>query len=958
MINKALFGLLITALLSFNQGAAEANEYNFDFFALFENHGSIMLLIEAESGAIIRANKAAAAFYGYPKDVLESMTIQQINMLSPEEVAQERRAAAAQKRNHFIFPHRLADGTIRTVEVYSYPFLLGEVTILFSIVQDITDREASRLQLQQSLQRLTRAEQITGLGHWELHLDTGMVTGSDGAEVVYGLTGNIWPIAAIQAIPLPEYRSMLDTALDGLIHRNEPYNVRFRIRGPADGRILYIHSMAEYNPEKKIVFGTIHNITGEMEKAALLRRNQNLTTYSLIAFILILMMFIWLLGLNVRRRKIAESSLKNWLRMERLITQVSTSFVSSSAENLHAKITEMMALVGEELNVDRCSLLEFTPSRENMTINHQWCRDGIDPEKQHYVSMPLQNYPWLAKQILTGKYIFVPDVANLPEEAAVERADLQRQRIRTLLMIPTKLFKQITGYLVFAHAREIRRWSYEEIAFLIVLSNILSDAMEKSMIENKLYSEKERLKITLSSVGDGVITTDNQGRVESINQVAQNMTGWSEAEAIGKAFQDLFPIVNEYTREPTENPVEKVLQTGHVSGLANHTLLIAKDGREIAIADSAAPIKDNLGKIYGVVLVFRDVTEERANLREIEYLSFHDQLTGLYNRRFFETELKRLDTPRNLPISLVSADVNGLKLTNDAFGHEAGDALLKKAAEVMTGQCRADDIIARTGGDEFVLLLPRTGPEETRQIVKRIQDKVGEIYIGTVKLSISMGWAHKDVPEMDISQALKQAEKYMYHRKLFERQSILGAIINTIIGTLHEKYKREEQHSQRVSRLSVEIGRAMRLQDDIIEGLYNMGTLHDIGKIAVPEGVFNKEGSLTPEEWSEIKRHPEVGYRILSSVNDLAEIAEYILAHHERWDGQGYPKGLRQKEIPLQARIMAVADAYDAMVSERSYRKTLSQAEAVDELLRNAGTQFDPEVVRIFVEAVVYRAGT
>jgi HD-GYP domain-containing protein (c-di-GMP phosphodiesterase class II) len=150
----------------------------------------------------------------------------------------------------------------------------------------------------------------------------------------------------------------------------------------------------------------------------------------------------------------------------------------------------------------------------------------------------------------------------------------------------------------------------------------------------------------------------------------------------------------------------------------------------------------------------------------------------------------------------------------------------------------------------------------------------------------------------------------------------------------------------------------MGLQDDIIEGLHNMGILHDIGKIAVPEAVLNKEGSLTAEEWSEIRRHPEVGYRILSSVNDLAEIAEYVLAHHERWDGQGYPKGLRQKEIPLQARIMAVADAYDAMVSERTYRKTLSRAEAVDELLRNAGTQFDPEVIRIFIEAVISRVET
>jgi diguanylate cyclase (GGDEF)-like protein/PAS domain S-box-containing protein len=667
------------------------------------------------------------------------------------------------------------------------------------------------------------------------------------------------------------------------------------------------------------------------------------------------MMFTLLLGLNVRRRKAAECSLKSRLQMEQLITQVSTSFVGSSAENLQDKLAEMMALVGKELNVDRCSLLELTPNGNYMTIDHEWCRDRIESQKQHYMSMPLQNYPWLAKQILNGKYIFIPDVENLPEAAAIEKADFQRQGILTLLMIPIKPFEQIIGYLTFDHVRERRLWNDEEIAFLGVLSNILSDALKKCMMENRLYNEKERLRITLSSVGDGVIATDRQGRIESINQVAQELTGWSESEAMGKAFQEVFPIVNEYTRDPLENPVEKVLSTGHIIGLANHTLLIAKDGREIAIADSAAPIQDNLGKTYGVVLVFRDATEERSNLRKIEYLSFHDQLTGLYNRRFFEAELKRLDTSRNLPISLVIADVNGLKLTNDAFGHEAGDTLLKKAAEVIAGQCRSDDIIARIGGDEFVILLPRTGQEETKQIVKRIQNKCGEIYIGTVLLSISMGWAQKDMPDMDISEVLKQAENYMYRRKLFESQSILGTTVNMIIRTLHEKNKREEQHSQRVSEVSAEIGRAMGLKEEIIEDLRNVGMLHDIGKIAVPEDVLNKNGSLTPEEWREIQRHPEVGYRILSSVNDLAEIAEYVLAHHERWDGQGYPKGLRQKEIPLQARIMAVADAYDAMVTERTYRKTMSKAEAVEELVRNAGTQFDPEAVRIFVEAVASR---
>ena len=241
------------------------------------------------------------------------------------------------------------------------------------------------------------------------------------------------------------------------------------------------------------------------------------------------------------------------------------------------------------------------------------------------------------------------------------------------------------------------------------------DITDHKRLETALEKEKNLLETTLISVGDGVISTDNKGNIVFLNRVAEFLTGWTQEAARGKSIEEVFNIVNEFTREKSENIVKKALESGKMIELANHTILISKDGIERPIEDSAAPIVQENGEIVGVVLVFRDFSEKKQKLKEIEFLSYHDQLTGLYNRRFYEEELKRLDTERNLPMTIVMGDVNGLKLINDSFGHVMGDELLKKVAEVIKKGCRTDDIIARLGGDEFVILLPKTDALKQRK---------------------------------------------------------------------------------------------------------------------------------------------------------------------------------------------------------------------------------------------------
>ncbi len=479
------------------------------------------------------------------------------------------------------------------------------------------------------------------------------------------------------------------------------------------------------------------------------------------------------------------------------------------------------------------------------------------------------------------------------------------------------------------------------------------DITERKELEKARAEEAAIQKMTLLSIGDGVISTNRQGEIYLFNKVAEQLTGWTKEEAFGKSLEEVFDIRNEFTQERSISPVREVLETGKTIEIANHTILVSKDGIERPIEDSAAPIKDEDGNINGVVLVFRDFTEKKERQAKIEYLSYHDYLTGLYNRRFFEEELKRLDTERNLPITLVMADVNGLKLANDAFGHAIGDELLRKVAEVMKEKCRADDIIARIGGDEFMFLLPKTDSDEAEIIVQRINATLVQEKINSIALSVSFGWETKRETAEEMTTIYKKAEDYMYRRKLSEGSSMGSRTIKVIISTLYEKNIREEQHSQRVSELCAAIGIALDIGAEDLGELRTGGLMHDIGKITLDETILNKPGKLNGSEWFEIKRHSETGYRILSSVNEFSHLADCVLAHHERWDGKGYPNGLKGTEIPLQARIMALADAYDAMTSDRPYRKALSEDTVIAEIKSNSGKQFDPIVARVFLEKVL-----
>jgi len=484
---------------------------------------------------------------------------------------------------------------------------------------------------------------------------------------------------------------------------------------------------------------------------------------------------------------------------------------------------------------------------------------------------------------------------------------------------------------------------------LVGVTGIMSDITERKWAEVLLRRAEEKYRSIFENAIEGIFQSTLDGHFIVANPACARILGYSSSEDLitqGPDTEWRYFVDPERYREFQHQLEER----GVVQKF--ETEVYRRDSSRIWISLNALAIRDPSGAMLFYEGTLEDITERKWADDQIRYLSFHDKLTGLYNRLYFEEEIKRLDTERQLPISIIMGDVNGLKLVNDAFGHQEGDKLLTRIAVILRESCRKEDVIARLGGDEFAIFLPRTSYKFTMEIVERIKTACSQASYDPVQLSIALGAVTKDDPNQETQDILKEAEERMYRSKLLESKSVRASIISSLRRTLFEKSHETEEHTNRIQQLSLQIGRAFGLSDSELDDLALLATLHDIGKIAIPEGIIIKPGDLSPEEWELIWKHPEIGYRIAGSSPELAPIAEAILAHHEWWNGSGYPRGLKGEEIPLISRIIALVDAYDVMTHGRPYKEAVGKEASLQELNRKAGTQFDPVLTELFIKLV------
>ena len=467
-----------------------------------------------------------------------------------------------------------------------------------------------------------------------------------------------------------------------------------------------------------------------------------------------------------------------------------------------------------------------------------------------------------------------------------------------------------------------------------------------------LEESKSELRLILDTAAEGIYGIDLDGKCTFCNMRCLELLGYKdEEELIGK---DMHDLIHSRYKDGSKLPISqcrihKVIISGEKVHAEDEVFWRA-DGTYFEVQYYAYP-KNKNNKLVGGVITFMNISERIKNEEKIQYLSYHDSLTGLINRQGFEMEIFKYNRAECLPLSIIYGDLNCLKLSNDIFGHTAGDNLIIKVARVLQSVCGNNGTGARIGGDEFVLLLPCTDPQGVGKIMAQIKQDLVQDTSQVIKCSISMGSYTKYSLEESVEQSFRKAENEMYLEKTSQRNRNEMLMLAELISALHERSPREKNHSENINRLCGKMGIALEWPQSDIKNVKDAGFYHDIGKIVLSDELLCKTSKLSTMEKLEKQQHPIVGYRILNLFDNTLDLAEAVYYHHERWDGNGYPKGLKGEEIPIQSRIIAIAEQYDNLLNPIN-DQALRQGEALLRIQQLSGVKFDPQLTDLFISIV------
>ena len=468
--------------------------------------------------------------------------------------------------------------------------------------------------------------------------------------------------------------------------------------------------------------------------------------------------------------------------------------------------------------------------------------------------------------------------------------------------------------------------------------------------EQKATKEVAQLTYLLKNViennNGGVAVFDKKMNYLYVSELYKKQFNLNE-DPVGKNHYELFPDLPDKFKEAHQRSLK-----GEILGQSKDTYL-RSSGEQMYSSWSTRPWYDTKGDIGGIISYVQIITDQVIKEMQLEYASKHDTLTGLFNRKYLVERAAELDTQQGSSIGIMMVDLNGLKLINDAYGYQDGDTVIKMVADKLKTCAASCGELFRIGGDEFAFIAKDATDEDMRAYIRTVHEKVSEITYKNIKLSVSAGYAIKSSDKDLLSDVLREAESNLLRNKLLDSTSLRNSAIKGILQTLTDKHEVEKTHSMRVQSLCMKMGEVLDFDKEDMDELSYAAVLHDIGKIAIPDAILGKPAKLTEEEFEIMKTHTTKGYEILKSADQYTDLAKYALTHHEKFDGTGYPNGTKGEDIPLISRIIAIADAYEAMTADRPYRKAQPLSFALDQLNKYKGKQFDPKLVDLFVDKVI-----
>ena len=610
----------------------------------------------------------------------------------------------------------------------------------------------------------------------------------------------------------------------------------------------------------------------------------------------------------------------------------------------HQLVIEMLLdTAGKFVRADRLYLFLYDFEKDTACIVYQWPAESSSFKKQPR-TIPLSELTPVLNYHLKGEAVYLPWTFK-PGKSTVDSYLFNGSKKCSAVLVPLVFQEQCLGFVGLEKTGVENGFLSKDVELLSAVSELIAGIKVRSKRDREALKLNKKYVELVENTSDWIWETSAEGIFTFSNLQAEKLTGYSRAELIGES---AFSFMRPEEAERVRNIVTAAV-TGRYGLQQVQNEFIHKNGRPVYFETSGEAVFDAKGNVAGFRGISRDVSEKVKSNRQLAYMSMHDRLTGLYNRNYFEEEIRRLAKSRDYPITVIYADVNGLKAVNDAFGHEKGDELLKEAARALKTSLRSCEVLARIGGDEFAAVLLNTDKETARKVARRIRKKVA-LYNKkrkAVPLSLAVGMATAVESGQSLEELLNKADDLMYKDKILHRMNASHTYSNLPASIMAGEFFGSEEAS-RLLDLCLGLANALRLNPPAISKLEKLVSFHNLGKAGIPEKILYKKGSLNQEEQKVIRLHPEKGYRIAMTSADLSEIAELILKHHEWWDGRGYPLGLKGKEIPVECRILAVADAFVAMTAGRSYRKPLSYHEALEELKSWAGFQFDPQVVEVF----------